>query len=375
MQEVIKNKAGIATAVAICLQKKVDFVAYRVPGETSASVIIQKDQSVHVVGKLNQRLPDKGFLIAPFLRDPDEAWLVKPDILLHEPFRDDQLEKLESLSENNISYSAGSFPAETSKEDYIRLINESVDRINSGEFDKVVLSRVKSIRGRFRDRLPDLFTGLCDTYPHAFVYLFSVNGQCWTGATPEPFICSDKGEIRTVSLAGTRPYRESDLDLRRWNHKELLEQEYVTLHIEKILAAFHIENYKKTGPYVTRAGNLLHLRTDFSFPADSVGRRLPALISALHPTPAVCGMSTGKAMDFIKASEIHGRGYYAGFLGPVGISDPFCLFVNLRCMRVYDDRLVLYIGGGITGESNPEDEWEETEIKAETLLSVLNQIR
>jgi isochorismate synthase len=37
--------------------------------------------------------------------------------------------------------------------------------------------------------------------------------------------------------------------------------------------------------------------------------------------------------------------------------------------------LILYIGGGITHDSIPEDEWEETEIKADTLLSVLKQIK
>jgi isochorismate synthase len=80
-------------------------------------------------------------------------------------------------------------------------------------------------------------------------------------------------------------------------------------------------------------------------------------------------------MDFIKTSEKHSRGYYAGFLGPMGISEPLRLYVNLRCMRVYDDRLILYIGGGITRESIPQDEWEETEIKADTLLSVLKKVR
>jgi isochorismate synthase len=36
---------------------------------------------------------------------------------------------------------------------------------------------------------------------------------------------------------------------------------------------------------------------------------------------------------------------------------------------------VLFIGGGITQDSNPEEEWEETEMKADTLLSVLNKIK
>jgi isochorismate synthase len=136
----------------------------------------------------------------------------------------------------------------------------------------------------------------------------------------------------------------------------------------------HIDQFNKTGPYVAKAGNLLHLRTDFTFSVDAIGTRLPSLISSLHPTPAVCGMSTGKAMDFIKSGEKHDRGYYAGFLGPIGIRDMIRLYVNLRCMQVFDDRLVLYIGGGITSDSVPEEEWEETEMKAETLLSVLKKI-
>ena len=49
------------------------------------------------------------------------------------------------------------------------------------------------------------------------------------------------------------------------------------------------------------------------------------------------------------------------------------LYVNLRCMKVLDDRLVLYIGGGITHDSVPEEEWEETEIKADTCFRYCNK--
>jgi isochorismate synthase len=86
-------------------------------------------------------------------------------------------------------------------------------------------------------------------------------------------------------------------------------------------------------------------------------------------------MASAKAMDDIRQTEKHSREYYTGFLGPTGIDDLMQLYVNLRCMKILDDRCVLYIGGGITQDSVPEDEWEETEIKADTLLSVLEQIR
>jgi isochorismate synthase len=85
-------------------------------------------------------------------------------------------------------------------------------------------------------------------------------------------------------------------------------------------------------------------------------------------------MDSCSALDFIRRTEAHSREYYTGFLGPVGLDDHMQLYVNLRCMKVLKDRLILYVGGGITHDSIAEDEWEETEIKADTLLSVLRNL-
>ena len=51
------------------------------------------------------------------------------------------------------------------------------------------------------------------------------------------------------------------------------------------------------------------------------------------------------------------------------------LFVNLRCMNVLKNKLVVYVGCGITVDSNFTDEWKESEIKSETLLSLLKPKR
>jgi isochorismate synthase len=47
--------------------------------------------------------------------------------------------------------------------------------------------------------------------------------------------------------------------------------------------------------------------------------------------------------------------------------------VNLRCAEITPGNINLYVGGGLTADSNPEKEWEETELKAQTLLAVINQ--
>ena len=67
------------------------------------------------------------------------------------------------------------------------------------------------------------------------------------------------------------------------------------------------------------------------------------------------------------------RELYCGYLGLMD-NDNTEIFVNLRCAKIYHNKLSLYVGGGITAESNPEDEFHETEIKAETLLSVIKNI-
>ena len=43
-------------------------------------------------------------------------------------------------------------------------------------------------------------------------------------------------------------------------------------------------------------------------------------------------------------------------------------------MQVFKDKFALYIGGGITADSNAEKEWEETEIKSQTLADVIERV-
>ena len=45
--------------------------------------------------------------------------------------------------------------------------------------------------------------------------------------------------------------------------------------------------------------------------------------------------------------------------------------MNLRCMKVTPDYISLYIGGGITLESDPAEEWNETRLKALSLLKIM----
>lgn len=88
-----------------------------------------------------------------------------------------------------------------------------------------------------------------------------------------------------------------------------------------------------------------------------------ALAYKLHPTPAICGMPAKQALEFLVREEGHSRSLYGGFLGRMNDQGKTDLYVNLRCMQIGRDALLLYAGAGITADSDPDTEWLETEEK------------
>jgi isochorismate synthase len=219
--------------------------------------------------------------------------------------------------------------------------------------------------------VPRLFQTICRKHPNAFSYLFKSDEHFWLGASPEPLLRLREGRISTVSLAGTRPYAEKHLNINKWTAKEVLEQEYVTRYIHDVLRAFQVKDYRVSSPYVKKAGNLLHLRTDFSLDFSRLNGRLWEFVEAMHPTPAVAGQPKEDAISFIKKLEPHDRDYYTGFLGPLVPHGEMDLFVNLRCMKITPRYISLYVGGGITLDSDPAEEWNETRLKAMSLLKIM----
>ena len=113
-------------------------------------------------------------------------------------------------------------------------------------------------------------------------------------------------------------------------------------------------------------------------------KTLVELIETLHPSPAICGLPRDQAQDFIQQNEALDRKFYAGYLGLVhahlaqasigfeGLhSIEADLYVNLRCMEYQSGTAIVYVGSGITSGSQPEKEWEETILKAQTIKKVI----
>jgi len=249
----------------------------------------------------------------------------------------------------------------TPHKEYITICSDLIDFLNHNELDKVILSRLKKVDTNFNPI--ELFKILNKIYTNTFNCLISIEGVgTWIGSTPELLLSSNEDRFKTVSIAGTKRS-----EVAKWGEKELEEQQIVTDYISKTLQNNSI-SFLKSDTKTIKAGHVFHLQTKFE---GEINNNLSHLIKALHPTPATCGLPKLEAKSHIESIEQHDRKFYTGFLGPTSKTNSK-LFVNLRCLEIQKQHSFLYLGGGITAQSIAEDEWNETENKANTLLEAIS---
>ncbi len=334
------------------LEKGLPFAVYRKPEEDMLTAVFQLDASLHTTCDFD----DSGFIFAPFSLE-EGIVLIHPDEVFQTNIH---VEGTPNTKEPFIS--------EAGQEEHIQLVEKGIQAIQSGKLKKVVLSR--KIEQNISKTPMTIFKELLGSYPNAFCYLFHhPKVGTWCGATPETLLRIKDGELKTMSLAATLAYEENTPP--KWGSKEIEEQQMVSDHISNTLGnlmeALTIEKAESV-----RAGNLWHLQSEVKgVPRSSTS--LSSIINSLHPTPAVCGIPTKAAKEFIVQNENYQRTYYTGFLGELNLFRPneVSLFVNLRCMELLQDNATIFVGGGITASSVPEQEWIETQNKSKTMLRIL----
>ncbi len=381
LQQVVQAAFALGLPVAV----------WRLPLADAAQACISFSQ----VQKLAQPDLEKspfGFLFSPFIVDDSQpTHFIKGDIVYSS--ETGQLTFAEGVSDANrqeftdalespqtIDYNWHLPQAQTihhqTETGFKNAVTEAIKSINAGHMEKVVLSRTATENLPADFSLVEAFETICQRYPRAFASLVSIpDVGTWIGASPEILVSIEPDNIfRTVALAGTQPAIDGEsVGNAIWRQKEIEEQGMVERYILSCFKKLRLREYSEVGPRTIVAGNLMHLRTDFSVDLKEVD--FPTLgtdmLQLLHPTSAVCGLPKEPALNFILANEGYNRSYYSGYLGPVNCTEGTHLYVNLRCMQLLKNQAILYAGAGITGESDAEKEWQETRHKMQTMQRIL----
>lgn len=360
--------------------------AWRLPDSTDTHVILTiKPEYYQLVDSFEEN--GQGFIFHPF--DPHQPGIfIKSDI--HFVFDNGKLKAGEPVSVKAMEWLIKNIADQPEFDgkpklpeartvihntDFLELVRKSINQIELGHAEKIVPSRCKAIELSPTFDIAEALVRLERAYPNALVsFVYTPKHGAWLGASPEILVAVEKNIFRTVALAGTQPYQPgTNLKHVAWTQKEIEEQALVSRYIINCFKKIRLREFEEHGPKTVVAGNLMHLKTDFS--VDMKATNYPQLGSVmlrlLHPTSAVCGTPLETSRKFLLEHEGYPREFYSGFLGPVNMHESSHLFVNLRCMQLFADQAWLYAGAGVTADSVPEKEWEETEMKMNTLLQVI----
>ncbi len=257
------------------------------------------------------------------------------------------------------------------KQHFMHLVKLGINEISAGKLEKVVPSRAQTLHLDESFDLGSSLLSMLRAYPNSFVNFFHIpTVGTWLGASPEVLIETKGDHFYTMSLAGTQPAAgENPLKSAAWTQKEIEEQALVSRYIVECFKKIRLRDYEEHGPKTVMAGTLLHLKSDFrvNMKTTNFPQLGSVMLELLHPTSAVCGMPRKEAHEFLQRFEGFDRSFFAGFLGPVNISGETSLYVNLRTASFQGNYAVLYAGAGVTEDSDPEKEWEETELKCQII--------
>ncbi len=374
------------------LNKQLPIAIWQSPDTKEIKVVVSftapQLQKVDLNGSIS------GFVVSPFVNpEGDLAYLLPADLFystVNNEFisytnKTDQVAKIEQelyYANNTSKFIMGVKQQSASadnKEHYVELVTKGIQFLETHQVKKVVLSRNKQIQLANDFNIVGSFLGLCQRSSAFNSLVFLPEQGIWMGASPEVLIKIQNDIFHTMALAGTQLLlNENDVKKAVWTHKEIEEQALVSRYIIDCFKKIRLREYEDVGPKTVVAGNLLHLRTDFTVNLKEVN--FPELgtvmLSLLHPTSAVCGMPKQEALSFILANEGYNREFFSGYLGPINFKGQSELYVNLRCAKIKEGIATLFAGAGITLESNPTKEYYETENKMSNMAQIFdNKLR
>jgi isochorismate synthase len=365
----MSSENALLEALRYSIEHRLTFAAFRNPGGQATMWAQQTPELDRVENGLWWELNDV-FLLAPYDL-PERLPLVRSDVELTFGDAEPAWHRLMECCGTSLDQEALPTPAMT-RPAFEAAVRDAQERCLSGELEKAVLSRSIDLDVNASDA-PHLFLEALHRRPEALVCLVSTPEHgLWLGASPERLILAENDIVHVDALAGTLPSNSAPSEPAEWGEKERHEQNVVTRMIAGTFIDLGTPSILLEGPEVMHTGNVAHLRTRIT--ATVGGRSVGEVVLALHPTPAVCGVPLANARQVIHDLEARERELYAGFWGPWSADGRMELFVNIRCMRLFSDKAQLHVGAGITAGSVAEQEWEETEHKADSWRSMIDAL-
>ena len=277
---------------------------------------------------------------------------------------------------NNNTKSNIKVKSNTSKNKFLRMVNEAKKYIKIGDIFQVVLSQ------RFEASLSkkplEIYKKLRVTNPSPFMYFFNFKDFQIIGASPEILVRLRDNKITVRPIAGTRPRGKNSKEDKFFVKDLLQDKKELSEHLMlldlgrndagkvskigsvKVTESFMIEKYS----------HVMHIVSNVIGIYNNKYSRFKSLLAGF-PAGTVSGAPKIRAMEIIDKLETTKRKIYAGGIGYFSANGEFDTCIALRTAVTKNNKFYVQAGAGIVADSNPIKEYEETVNKAKALLGAL----
>ncbi|QSW98808.1 isochorismate synthase [Haloterrigena alkaliphila] len=289
---------------------------------------------------------------------------------------DDRLADLPTMRPSGTGPGVASTRRTTSREDWTEQVETALERIDRGDLTKVVLAQSLSVDLDGSVDVPETLERLRRRYPNCYRFLIGhETGRTFFGAPPERLVAKRGTRVETEALAGSVPrgetpeadeaYADEMRDSDKVRREHGLVAEAIRAQLEPFARDLTVDDRT-----IRRLANIQHLQTPIEATLEG-DRHVLELVEALHPTPAVGGVPPAAAWETIRDAETFDRGWYAapiGWFDAVGDGE---FAVGLRSGIATDETVTLFAGSGIVADSDPDEEWDEVQLKFRPILDEL----
>jgi menaquinone-specific isochorismate synthase len=264
----------------------------------------------------------------------------------------------------------------TTREEWAEQVRAAVKRIDAGDLQKVTLAQALAVELAEEVSMPDVLARLGESYPDCFRFCFEPTPDAaFFGATPERLVTLRGQTVEADGLAGSigrgeTPEEDAELKASIENSEKMAhEHELVVETIREQLAPLSAE-VRIEDRRVRKLANIQHLWTPIEADLRSADHVL-SIVEALHPTPAVGGLPPEEALRTIRETETFARGWYAAPVGWFDAEGDGTFAVGIRSAVTSDTSATLFAGNGIVADSDPDEEYEEVQLKYLPILDEL----
>ncbi len=261
----------------------------------------------------------------------------------------------------------------TGREGYYKMVERAKEYIMAGDIFQVVPSQ----RFRLPFTLPSfsLYRSLRRLNPSPFLFHLNLGGFSIVGSSPEILVRLRDGKVTIRPIAGTRPRGKTSAEDKALAENMLADPKECAEHLMLLdLGRNDVGRVCKTGSVqvtdqmtIEYYSHVMHIVSNVEGEIDPKFDAMDALMAGF-PAGTVSGAPKIRAMEIIDELETERRGFYGGAVGYLSSNGDMDTCIALRTALVKDGEIILQAGGGIVADSDPEDEFQESNNKAQAIV-------